>query len=116
MAFRATSPQSERIPVSGRSNAHVCLVGYFNSYNSYPFKGTVRLELALPRSEDTSVRVFDPGGRMVREVLHRQLEAGRHPLTWDGLDSGGRLVASGVYFLEVRAGDSNWSRRIHRVK
>jgi hypothetical protein len=33
------------------------------------------------------------------------MNAGHHVFDWNGLDSGGKLVASGVYFYELRAGD-----------
>ena len=45
--------------------------------------------------------VYDVRGRQVRRFAEAVLGPGRHHVDWDGLDSGGRRVAGGVYFLRV---------------
>jgi hypothetical protein len=49
-----------------------------------------------------SVTMFDHNGRLVRTLLERQrLPAGAHEVRIDSRDSGGRTLASGVYFYRV---------------
>ena len=51
-------------------------------------------------------RIYDLRGRLVREMGTEMLARGDHSLSWDGRDSSGRSVASGVYHGRLRA-DSN---------
>jgi flagellar hook assembly protein FlgD len=49
--------------------------------------------------------VFNVQGRLVRTVERGMLTAGAHVLHWDGKLNGGGDAASGVYWLNVAAGD-----------
>jgi flagellar hook assembly protein FlgD len=49
--------------------------------------------------------VFDSRGQLVRTLLQAESGAGRHEVTWDGRDVRGLRLASGSYFLRMRAGD-----------
>jgi flagellar hook assembly protein FlgD len=49
----------------------------------------------------TDLAVYDASGRLVRRLVSQVLDAGAHAITWDGLDSAGRLTPSGVYLLEL---------------
>ena len=53
-----------------------------------------------------SVRVFDTSGREVRTLVDCERAPGVYEVAWDGTDSGGNLVASGVYLVRVSAGGS----------
>lgn len=71
--------------------------------NPYPFTPTspIRIELSVPAA--VSLRLFDVRGRLVRQLLDETLPAAEHLVRWDGLDAQGRRVASGTYFLRLRA-------------
>ncbi len=61
-------------------------------------------KLDTPR--DVSVRVFDLGGRLVRDLRLRPLAAGAYtgpgaPGTWDGTDAGGNVVPPGLYLFQI---------------
>ncbi|MBD3162737.1 MAG: S8 family serine peptidase [Candidatus Eisenbacteria bacterium] len=81
-----------------------------------PFRGAIAMELAVPRSVRAKVRVFDQGGRLVRELVDGKVDAGVHRLRWDGSDRSGRPVASGVYFVEAQAGEAVFRKRLMRLK
>ena len=48
-----------------------------------------------------TVRVFDVAGRLVRDVGRFDAVPGDNRVPWDGLDARGRLVDSGLYFVQV---------------
>jgi flagellar hook assembly protein FlgD len=50
------------------------------------------------------VKVYDVKGRLVRSLADDRRAAGHHTLTWDGRTAGGRMAASGVYYLRLEAG------------
>jgi subtilisin family serine protease len=68
-----------------------------------PFRGSTRLQLAVPERADVRLDVFDVTGRRVRTLLDRSVSPGEHRLTWDGRDDAGRPVAAGIYFFRATA-------------
>jgi hypothetical protein len=66
-----------------------------------PFNPYTRFELALPAAEPVRVAIFDVHGRRVRVLLDGPMPAGRHRLSWDGADSRGRPMPSGVYWIRL---------------
>jgi len=63
-----------------------------------PFNPLVTLRYAIPRDGNVCLRVMDVRGRTVRQLENRYLTAGRYETMWDGRNTAGRSVASGVYF------------------
>ena len=65
-------------------------------------RGTL-IEFALPERGRTLVAVYNASGGLVRTLIDRVLPAGPHAVEWDGRDSSGQPVASGIYFAKLRA-------------
>jgi len=63
-------------------------------------KATIRFGLA--KRDRASIMVYDVGGRLIRTLADHEFAAGTHDVAWDGLDNGGRQVARGVYFTQVK--------------
>ena len=80
-----------------------------------PTRSGVRATLRLPSSTRVDVAIYDAAGRR-RRVLDAGALAGTFTLVWDGRDDSGRDAGSGVFFLRVRAGTSEVTRRFVRVK
>jgi flagellar hook assembly protein FlgD len=57
-------------------------------------------------------RVYDLLGHEVAEIARGSLAPGRHELAWDGRDARGRILAAGVYVVEVRLNDQRDTRRV----
>lgn len=51
------------------------------------------------------VLVFDVSGRVVRTLVDGRQEAGAHAVVWDGANDNGAHVGSGVYWVQMRAGE-----------
>lgn len=67
-----------------------------------PARGPVRIFLELGRTGLVQMEVYDLRGRRVREwALSGESTAGERVLVWDGRDSSGRGVASGVYVFRA---------------
>jgi len=70
-----------------------------------PFNPRANLRYTLSSNSVVSLRVYDVSGRLVRTVLDNQVElAGFHSVAWDGKDSAGKAVASGVYVVQLDSG------------
>jgi flagellar hook assembly protein FlgD len=58
------------------------------------------------------VAIYDPRGRLVRQLLDAPLAPGTHRLAWDGRDGRGRTLGSGVYLYAVQAGSARVSGKL----
>lgn len=77
-----------------------------------PFSASTTLGLDLPEAGPLQVRVFAPSGRLISELCARTVPPGHHRLAWNGADTAGNRVASGVYLLQVQAGTREAHQRI----
>ena len=74
------------------------------------------MDLALASAAHVELAVFDVAGRRVRTLARASLAAGRHPVTWDGRDDGGRVLGAGVYLVRANAGGRVLTQRVLRVR
>ncbi len=70
-----------------------------------PFNPSTRIAFGLSKPARVSLRIYDAAGRLVRVLAEGERPAGTFAETWDGRDSGGGAVASGVYFYRLDAGE-----------
>ena len=77
-----------------------------------PFRGETEIAYALPTAGRTTLRVYSASGRLVRTLVDSETPAGVHRAHWDGRDSSGRPVSSGIYFFRFSAGDVTKTQRL----
>jgi subtilisin family serine protease len=65
------------------------------------------IRYALPNYGRVSLAVFDLTGRRVALLESGAKTAGHHLVRWDGRDSEGNLVPSGIYFYRLEAATAN---------
>ncbi len=70
-----------------------------------PMTDGTDIRFALQQDSRVQVQVIDAQGRLVAEVVDRELQAGEQSIHWDGLSSRGERVASGVYSVVLRTPD-----------
>jgi flagellar hook assembly protein FlgD len=80
-----------------------------------PFNQSTTITLAVPRRAQSHLVVYDVTGRAVRTLVNGVLEAGIHPITWNGRTDAGALVAGGVYFARLESGGLTSARRFVRI-
>lgn len=81
-----------------------------------PFNPDTEIQFALREAAKATISVIDVSGRRIATLVDDSLEPGLHSVRWDGCDSTGRGVASGVYFVHMAAGGRVFSRRVLLVK
>lgn len=78
-----------------------------------PIRGATTIAFSLARVTDVALDLFDVSGRRVRRLLdHDVRTSGRHEVAWDGTDSEGRSVQSGVYLVRLEAAGHTDTRRL----
>lgn len=68
-----------------------------------PFNPSTSIQYYLPSPGPVELRIYDVSGRKVRELIAQRQEAGFHDQSWDGKDTTGQGVSSGVYHYELKA-------------
>jgi hypothetical protein len=81
-----------------------------------PFNPSTEIEFEIPRSGLVSLEIFNILGQKVRLLLADRLERGRHKITWDGKNDGGKELANGVYFYRLQAGDFTETKKMILLK
>jgi len=66
-----------------------------------PSRGPVDIVFGLERGDAADLVIYDVGGRRIRSLISGSIQPGIQSATWDRLDSSGRLVAPGTYFLRL---------------
>jgi hypothetical protein len=81
-----------------------------------PFNPLTKIQFALDRNAQVSLRVFDVQGRAVRTLIDSYLASGPRLMSWDGRDDRGRPLPSGTYFLRLEGGGTYLTRTVNLVK
>jgi hypothetical protein len=82
-----------------------------------PFSSATRIAFNVPwDGARTRLDVFDVRGARLAVLLDAPLTQGRHIFAWDGRDSQGRPLASGVYFCRVTVDDRSETKRMTLIR
>jgi hypothetical protein len=81
-----------------------------------PFNPTTTISFSLPVAGTVSLAVYDVTGRKVRELVNGSLTRGAHSAVWDGSDSAGRSVSSGVYLSRLTMNGKTTANRMLLAK
>ncbi len=71
-----------------------------------PFNDQARLVYRIGRPGMVKLSVFDVHGRLVKNLIDQKQSAGSYQTVWNGLNSAGAKVSSGVYFVRLGGGES----------
>jgi hypothetical protein len=81
-----------------------------------PFNPFTILNYKIPEENYVTLRVYNLLGQEIRVLVDELKEPGYYTVSWDGTDSSGKEVASGLYFTQLRAGDFIATRRMSLIK
>jgi hypothetical protein len=80
-----------------------------------PFNPETEILLSLPTASAWNVTVYNIAGQIVRSY-DGSSAAGQVSVIWDGRDTSGRTVASGIYFYRVTAGEHAITKKMVMMK
>lgn len=69
-----------------------------------PFTSSTNIEFALPDQQSTRLEVIDVMGRVIATLVNSVKQPGSYNVSWDGTDTYGNSVVTGVYFYRLTAG------------
>ena len=87
-----------------------------NSPNPFNPSTTVSFSVPEGKNAHVSLNIYDIRGKLVRTLVDEAKDAGSYSVLWNGVDSRGLNVASGVYFYRLAAGEFNQTRKMVLLK
>jgi len=76
-----------------------------------PFNPALNVILDIPARDEIDVAVFDISGKLVKVLLNETKDAGKYCITWDGTDTGGLSLPSGVYFVIAQTSSAKLAKK-----
>jgi len=93
--------------------------GEFTLSQNYPnpFNPTTTIQFALPAESIVTLEIYNMLGQRVATLINNEeFNAGVYTVSWNGQDSSGRTVSSGMYIYRINAGDFNATRSMMFLK
>lgn len=75
------------------------------SIHPNPFNPATTITFDISRRTRVRIAIYDTAGRAVCLLKDDVVEGGRHEVVWNGRNSAGASVATGVYFCRLNAGE-----------
>jgi len=80
---------------------------YPNPFGRMPFNPATTISYSLPKSSEVDLAVYDVSGKLAAVLVRGTQTAGAHKIVWEAAG-----VASGMYFVKMRAGDFQATKKI----
>jgi len=77
-----------------------------------PFNPNTTIPIELAQSSRVQISIYNLKGQRVSVLLNEIRAAGHYSLQWDGTDSRGEMVSSGVYFVQLRTSNKTMIRKM----
>ena len=81
-----------------------------------PVASGTQVSYEVSRPGGVSIKVYDTQGRLVKTLVDAKMDPGRYLAHWDGTNSAGGRVSSGVYFYKMEAGRYSATRKMLVVR
>ena len=77
-----------------------------------PFNPETTINFSVPAETGIELGIYNITGQKIRSLYPDKAPVGRQSVTWDGKDTSGQDVSSGIYFAVIEAGDAVTAHRM----
>ncbi len=77
-----------------------------------PFNPTTNLTYQVPEKSHVVISIFNTGGQKIITLVEQEHGQGLYTTSWDGSDSNGEMVSSGVYFYMMKAANFTATQKL----
>ncbi len=81
-----------------------------------PFNPSTTISFTLPSRMHVNLSIYDVQGMLVTTLVDETLPGAKHEIRWDGRDSKGKAISSGVYFCRLAAGGNILAKKMILIK
>jgi len=110
------SPNTD--PITAIDNKIQVVSGYeLSPAYPNPFNPSTTIDFKIPIHENVSLTIFNIRGEKVATLVQNQkLRAGQHSYIWNGKNSNGNIVSTGIYIYQLKTPNFNTIKRMTFVK
>ena len=94
---------------------HLKTYELFQNYPN-PFNPSTTISYDLPEQTEVSIKIFDITGRLVSELANSTQSAGHYSIVWNGTNSAGERVGSGMYVVRLSSKPFSASEKVLLLK
>ncbi|MDZ7624088.1 MAG: FlgD immunoglobulin-like domain containing protein [Ignavibacteriaceae bacterium] len=94
--------------------SQILLNNYPNPFNPYTI-----ISFSIPYDLTNSfveLKIYDINGSLVKTLVSENLPAGNYLTKWEGDNTGGNKVSSGIYIYSIRVGDRAVNKKMTLLK
>lgn len=77
-----------------------------------PFNPSTTIAVDIPERMNVRLEIFDVKGQLVNTLFHGELNQGTTRFMWNGMNSSGRLIASGIYFYKLTTPNNSMTKKM----
>ena len=81
-----------------------------------PFNPGTIISYRLPKSSKVELTIYNMLGQKITKLINKTQSAGEHLAIWDGRDTSGELVSSGIYIYRLKAREFVENRKMVLVR
>ena len=81
-----------------------------------PFNPSTNISFDLPNSSNVTLTVYDLIGNKIRTLKNGVMESGKYMNAWDGKNSSGETVSSGIYIYQLKSNSLTSTKRMILMK
>lgn len=81
-----------------------------------PFNPQTTLSYSLPQAGRVELSVYNVRGQKIKALISQEQDAGEHSVVWNGDDSTGKKVASGLYFYRIHTAEAALTKKCILLK
>ncbi len=87
------------------------------SLSSYPnpFTSTTKIKYSLPASGKVNLTIYNLKGQKVKNLLTENKTVGNYEMEWNGTDTQGKNVGSGLYLCRLVSGNRTATTKLLRL-
>jgi hypothetical protein len=110
--------QGKNVLTKAYNNGETLVPEEYSLSQNYPnpFNMSTTIRFGLPERTKAKILVYNVLGQRVRTIDLGERAPGRYETTWDGMNEGGRIVSSGVYFYRLEANRSGQAKKLLLLK
>ena len=81
-----------------------------------PFNPNTKIEYYLPQKSNITFEIYNILGQRVYFLDKKISDSGNHSIIWNGRDSSGRTLSSGIYTYSIRASKSQFVKKMILIR
>jgi len=102
--------------IKGHNEDHLPLEIALHPNFPNPFNPSTTISYNLTVPALVELKIYNLLGKEIRTLVDKKQSGGRKKVLWDGKDSSGEFVSSGVYLYRLKTGDFTRTRKMTLVK